>query len=714
MAFQSENSDTENDFSSKADVDTTITSTPPSTNVSNQDDTQNDLTEKLKNVNINETEDTVDKYRAIKLLHALNPSNKLRYHDLLQSDFLSEFESTDIYTATIIVKLITWNLCQLPPTDSIGGFLKLASADKYADMYVFTFQETVSLRYLASNNSVINRWTEVILKNLPNGYKVMHKSGLSGLTTILIANPSLSQQLSDINVDTVGLGYLGWYNKGCISLKFSVGKVGDTKLAGLPIQVLNMHLVHGEDTSACKSRMKNLEKVGNSVSLVNSEGHLTPKSTKNVSDKVQRVLQLDDIEMDKISKATISLSGISEPLATNGLIFVAGDLNSRLDGIDRDAILSAIREKQYKVLVGYDELATIMSQNDALIGFEEGRLSFAPTYKLNSAREYDLKRKPAYTDRIAYCGSKTQIRQITYGSLSVDGSDHRPVYSEFCVHSKLFHPELLQKHLLIFEKYYNNVISTMRLLEFEPSEIVQRCCVGIQESVYINFSNPSDELLSYKISEMNKGFFQLATFSIDDPKPKSSIERKSNKRIKFSVLPKSPGTIAAKYSVTLLGFDYQKYVTITFNAETVIGCALDELTENQFENILNCFKFIIAAKSRVGLVSHFSEVENLDSLTPFEQTLLKHITLDTVDFKILAEHNNSANTGSVATMDVIYVWMRYLPGINTGDKRGKAVFSKLIDLIKFLQMDNETAYEHFGFLFNDQYEILDYLESSNH
>ena len=65
-------------------------------------------------------------------------------------------------------------------------------------------------------------------------------------------------------------------------------------------------------------------------------------------------------------------------------------------------------------------------------------------------------------------------------------------------------------------------------------------------------------------------------------------------------------------------------------------------------------------------------------------------------------------------MDVIYIWMRYLPSINVGNKRGKAVFSRLIDLIKFLQMDSETAYEHFGFLFNDQYEILDYLESSVH
>lgn len=74
---------------------------------------------------------------------------------------------------------------------------------------------------------------------------------------------------------------------------------------------------------------------------------------------------------------------------------------------------------------------------------------------------------------------------------------------------------------------------------------------------------------------MNRGFFQSATFSIDDPKPKSSIDRKSNKKIRFSVLPKESGTVAAKYSVALSGFNYQKYISITFKVETIIGCSLD-------------------------------------------------------------------------------------------------------------------------------------------
>ena len=710
------NSDTEADSLSKCEANSTVSSIIPPSKPNSQEDKQlpGDLVDNLKNVSVSDDDSSIEEYRTIKLLHALNPSNKLRYHDLLEADFLSEYENTDLYTTTFVAKLISWNLCQLPPTDSISKLLKLASADKFADLYVFTFQETVSLRYLSSNDSVITRWSEVLLKNLPKGYNLMHKSGLSGLTTILIASSSLSEQISDICVDTIGLGYLGWYNKGCISLKFSVGKIGDSKLIGLPIQILNLHLVHGEDPSACKSRMKNLEKVGNSVSLVNNEARLTSNSIMEASDNVQRVLQLSDIEMDKISKAEISLSGISEPLPTDGLIFVSGDLNSRLDGIDRDAILSAITEKQYKTLTGYDELSTIMAQSNALMGFEEGRLSFPPTYKLNSAREYDLKRKPAYTDRIAYCGSKAKVRQITYGSLSIDGSDHNPVYSEFSIHSELFHAESLRQHRLIFEKYYNDVISTMRLLEFEPTEVTKRCCVGIQESVTLRFSNLTDEQLNYKITEMNRGFFQSATFSIDDPKPKSSIDRKSNKKIRFSVLPKESGTVAAKYSVALSGFNYQKYISITFKVETIIGCSLDQLTEVQFENILNCFKFIISAKNKVGLVSHFSEVEGLESLASFEQKLLKQITLEKIDIKFLVEANRIANTGSISAMDVIYIWMRYLPSINVGNKRGKAVFSRLIDLIKFLQMDSETAYEHFGFLFNDQYEILDYLESSLH
>ncbi|QPG76392.1 hypothetical protein FOA43_003781 [Brettanomyces nanus] len=651
-------------------------------------------------------EDSFNEFRAIKLLKLLNPSNKLKYHELLETDFLSEFQKTDRFAAKFTIKVITWNLCQCSPPREFGTMLMMKSGGNFADLYVLTFQETVSLKSFSHSGTVIDQWCEVALMSLPSGYKIVHKSGLLGLTTVIVASGLLSDEITDVNVDNVGLGYLSWYNKGCISVCFNVGKIGDAKLSGLPIQILNMHLSHGEDESSVSNRMKNLQKVGNTFSLVNSSAHLTTDSAHSYVDNVERALDLSDIELEKMVNELVSFGNLSEALVTDGIIILSGDMNFRISDLDRESILRHAKAGDYQALCDHEELCNLMQQKLVLNGFKEAPIHFLPTFKVKCSGEYDIKRRPAYTDRVVYCGPKDTIKQLTYGNYSIGGSDHLPVYSEFLVDTLFVHASALKLHRDKFDEIYTDVISKMELLEIEPQRILNDCCAGLEEIVEITFRNLCDETLNYKVVEQDKSFFRQSAFQIDDTD--CSIEPKSEKRLLFKTTPNKICKIVANYEVSLRGFDFSKIVSIVLNVESIIGVGVNELKNQQFDNIMKSFSFILHAKPNFKLTSHLLDIESLDSLTSMEQQALKDITLRTVDFSSIGDQC------SLVLLDVLYMWMKLVPDINIGTARGKAVFTRLIDLIKFLGMDNVEAYKYFGFLFNDENEILDYLESTVH
>lgn len=652
----------------------------------------------------------IHKYRSIKLLGELNPSNKLAYHDMLRADFLSEFN--DRFCTTLSTKLISWNLCQCPPSKDLPGLLKVG--DHYADLYIFTFQETISLKSFTKSKTVIDDWCGAILGCLPQGYRTVQKSGLVGLTTIIIAKEFLAGEISDIKVDTLGLGYLNWYNKGCISIKFSVGKIGDTKLMGTHFQTINLHLVHGETQSSSDARLRNLQKIGNSISMVNENFRIAENSGRKSIDKVKRAIDLSDIEIDKLSKHSISLAAIAEPPDNDGIVFISGDFNSRFYDVDRATIAKDINTKSFNDLFQYDEVCNLSQQKVAFQGLSEGSIDFPPTYKVTDDNTYDLKRRPAYTDRIMYCGPSKQVTESSYGCSFTPGSDHLPVHAEFKLKCSLYHPDLLKVHCKLFDSYYSQVINSMRLLEIEPYDITCDCCSGFTKELEMTLINVCDETLIYNITEVKSGFFQLPTFRISDSN--SMITRKSEKKVKFVATPSKMGIVKADYIVSLKGFTIQKHMNITLNVKTIIGIEISSLEEQQYQNIMACFDYILHTKNKNGLISHLEDVEALDSLSPKEEDLLKEITIRTVTVDDLEKNIHSMKRTSAAcpVLGVVYIWLKYLPQIDISESRGKKVFSRVIDLIKFLGMQSEQAYEYFGFLFSDQYEILDYLESSVH
>ncbi|GME98032.1 unnamed protein product [Ambrosiozyma monospora] len=69
------------------------------------------------------------------------------------------------------------------------------------------------------------------------------------------------------------------------------------------------------------------------------------------------------------------------------------------------------------------------------------------------------------------------------------------------------------------------------------------------------------------------------------------------------------------------------------------------------------------------------------------------------------------NEGSVAAIDTLYMWLRNVPDlVYLTTDRHRAIFGYVIKLIKFLKIDVAEAYNYFGFMFADEYELLSYLE----
>lgn len=78
----------------------------------------------------------------------------------------------------------------------------------------------------------------------------------------------------------------------------------------------------------------------------------------------------------------LQLSG-GRDILDHDVVFWFGDMNYRID-LDRDSVREHIMEKNYHVLLEYDQLTLHIKEGLVFRGFYEGPINFAPTYK------YDL------------------------------------------------------------------------------------------------------------------------------------------------------------------------------------------------------------------------------------------------------------------------------------------------------------------------------------
>eukprot|EP00127_Corallochytrium_limacisporum_P002598 Clim_evm34s134 gene=Clim_evmTU34s134 len=131
--------------------------------------------------------------------------------------------------------------------------------------------------------------------------------------------------------------------------------------------------------------------------------------------------------------------GKGRRVAGHDMIFWFGDFNYRIDNTPIDEVKELIKTQEWTTLWAHDQLRTSRSAKKAFVGFQEGALTFAPTYKYDiGTQTYDTSEKqriPAWTDRVLWQGKG--VRQLLYNRAELVSSDHRPVMAVFNVSCRI-------------------------------------------------------------------------------------------------------------------------------------------------------------------------------------------------------------------------------------------------------------------------------------
>jgi len=101
------------------------------------------------------------------------------------------------------------------------------------------------------------------------------------------------------------------------------------------------------------------------------------------------------------------------------------------------AMVDKIDQGQFDELFAFDQLATEMKEGNVFVGFQEGKMNFRPTFKVERDKEFAYvdERSPAWCDRIlwrSFPGYEIEQKNLGCAPLILT-SDHKPVYSSFTV-----------------------------------------------------------------------------------------------------------------------------------------------------------------------------------------------------------------------------------------------------------------------------------------
>jgi len=146
-------------------------------------------------------------------------------------------------------------------------------------------------------------------------------------------------------------------------------------------------------------------------------------SHSHVQERNREANRIDhDLNMHPTSKSANKIGKSSRGFDH---VFWFGDLNYRID-TTFSMIMTLIEKSQFEVLLNNDQLTKEMKKHRCFKGFKEAEISFAPTYKLKSNRQYDAQRIPGYTDRVLFKSQKS-IECFFYQSFDLQISDHQAV-----------------------------------------------------------------------------------------------------------------------------------------------------------------------------------------------------------------------------------------------------------------------------------------------
>ncbi|XP_035734572.1 inositol polyphosphate 5-phosphatase K-like isoform X1 [Vespa mandarinia] len=297
------------------------------------------------------------------------------------------------------IYFVTWNVATKYPVQDLHQLLNITHGNikSLPDIYFIGLQEVKA----QPQNMVLDiifqedPWTKSFREVLKdNDYVKIRSQRLQGLVLNMFCLRKHITHLRLVEAQYTRTGFGGmWGNKGAVSIRLNI--------------------------------------YGVSICVVNT--HLTPH---------------DHLLADRIADYNTILRehSFSAPDTSNILyhdyVFWIGDLNFRLHGEDLTAVDIDLLVKKNKLdlLLERDQLKLVMRNGDAFAELNENNIEFPPTYKFEFAsQEFDLKRRPSWTDRILYKVNADVYDDVTLSALQLNykshsnyiQSDHKPVTGEF-------------------------------------------------------------------------------------------------------------------------------------------------------------------------------------------------------------------------------------------------------------------------------------------
>ncbi|CAB3359842.1 Hypothetical predicted protein [Cloeon dipterum] len=301
---------------------------------------------------------------------------------------------------TLRFYFLTWNVATMPPEENFSEMLCL-NRETLPDFYIIGLQEVKAQpQNLLMNALFDDPWNNSFRDLLITKDFVKIKTiRLQGLLLSIFCQRRHLLKVRDMETQYTRTGLGGiWGNKGAVSIRLAV--------SGVSMSIVNCHL-------SAHDHMKE-ERVAEYNTILKSHTY----STKETS----YVLYHD-------------------------YVFWLGDLNFRLKSsakgsLTADQIGALLDKGEIDELFQQDQLKEVMKSGEAFSELHEPAIDFPPTYKFNiHSSIYDLKRRPAWTDRILY-----KVIPNVYENLTLDcqpasyrswekyyQSDHKPVTAEFAV-----------------------------------------------------------------------------------------------------------------------------------------------------------------------------------------------------------------------------------------------------------------------------------------
>ncbi|KAG0243878.1 hypothetical protein BGW41_001067 [Actinomortierella wolfii] len=322
-------------------------------------------------------------------------------------DELSRRESEFTEYQTVSTFVGTWNVNGKSAPENVDAWLHVKDQERQPDLYVLCFQELdlSAEAYIVTDNSKEEEWTRCIANTLGDAYEKVVSKQLVGLFILMFASKEAAEHIREVATHSAGCGIMNVLaNKGAVAIRI---RYKDSHLC-----FIGSHLA--ADTSQLERRNQDYQEL---------RRRLTFPIVKDTSRRGS-----------KSASGQPSLANIFECDHT----IWAGDLNYRI-ALTEEQVKFHLKTNDFDTLLKHDQLVTQKILNKTFQEFEEGPISFPPTYKFDVGTDtYDTSEKrrvPSYTDRILWRTKDPQpdsVEQIFYRTcMDLKISDHKPVSALF-------------------------------------------------------------------------------------------------------------------------------------------------------------------------------------------------------------------------------------------------------------------------------------------